>query len=124
MYKVSVRTKICNSVLFSANLEFLLLSYLWYCPNTLAKFETCTHLPQARKNSYAVSMFADITRIIKQVKLSHSGALTKVFTKKNVAPYNPTPLNVGMMVNAPLCNSLYFFLSFLFHPYIENFYYD
>ena len=39
-------------------------------------------------------------------------------TCKNVAPYSPTPLNVGRMVNAPLCNSLYLFLSFLCHPYI------
>ena len=47
-------------------------------------------------------------------------------TCKNVAPYSPTPLNVGTMVNAPLCNSLHLFLSFLCHPYIltifvENF---
>ena len=47
-------------------------------------------------------------------------------TCKNVAPYSPTPLNVGTMVNAPLCNSLYSFLYFLCHPYIlaifvENF---
>ena len=41
----------------------------------------------------------------------------------------PTPLNVGTMVNAPLCNSLYLFLSFSFvlkhtnnhcHPYIDS----
>ena len=49
-------------------------------------------------------------------------------TCKNVAPYSPTPLNVGTMVDAPLCNSLYLFLYFLCHPYIlaifvENFYY-
>ena len=49
-------------------------------------------------------------------------------TCKNVAPYSPTPLNVGTMVNAPLCNSLYLFLYFLCHPYIlaifvENCYY-
>ena len=37
---------------------------------------------------------------------------------KNVTPYSPTPLNVGTMVNVPLCNSLYLFLSFLCHPYI------
>ena len=34
-------------------------------------------------------------------------------TCKNVAPYSPTPLNVGTMVNAPLCNSLYLSLYFL-----------
>ena len=39
-------------------------------------------------------------------------------TCKNVAPYSPTSLNVGTMVNAPLCNSLYLFLYFLCHPYI------
>ena len=39
-------------------------------------------------------------------------------TCKNVAPYSPTPLNVGTMVDAPLCNSLYLFLYFLCHPYI------
>ena len=39
-------------------------------------------------------------------------------TCKNVAPYSPTPLNVGTMVNAPLRNSLYLFMSFLCHPYI------
>ena len=49
-----------------------------------------------------------------------------VLTCKNVTPYSPTPLNVGTMVNAPLCNSLYLFLYFLCHPYIlaifvENF---
>ena len=49
-------------------------------------------------------------------------------TCKNVAPYSPTSLNVGTMVNAPQCNSLYLFLSFLCHPYIltifvEIFYY-
>ena len=27
-------------------------------------------------------------------------------TCKNVTPYSPTPLNVGTMVNAPLCNSM------------------
>ena len=37
-------------------------------------------------------------------------------------------LNVGTMVDAPLCNSLYLFLCYLYHPYIltifvENFYY-
>ena len=37
-------------------------------------------------------------------------------TCKNVAPYSPTPLIVGTIVNAPLCNSLYLFLSFLCHP--------
>ena len=39
-------------------------------------------------------------------------------TCKNVAPYSPTSLNVGTMVNAELCNSLYMFLSFLCHLYI------
>ena len=39
-------------------------------------------------------------------------------TCKNVALYSPTSLNVGMMVNAPLCNSLYLFLYFLCHPYV------
>ena len=48
-------------------------------------------------------------------------------TCKNVAPHSPTSLNVGMTVNAPLCNSPYLFLSFLCHPYIltifvDNFY--
>ena len=40
-------------------------------------------------------------------------------TCKNVAPISPTPLNVGTMVNAPLCNSLCLFLSILssLHPY-------
>ena len=33
-------------------------------------------------------------------------------TCKNVAPYSPTPLNVGTMVNVPLCNSLYLLLYF------------
>ena len=32
--------------------------------------------------------------------------------------YDATFLHVGTMVNAPLCNSLYLFLSFLCHPYI------
>ena len=50
--------------------------------------------------------------------VEHSGSLTMVPTCKNVALYSPTPLNVGTMVNAPLYNSLYFFLSFLCHPYI------
>ena len=52
-------------------------------------------------------------------------------TCKNVAValYSPTSLNVGAMVNASLCNSLYFFLYFLCHPYIlsisvEIFYYS
>ena len=31
-------------------------------------------------------------------------------TCKNVAPYSSTSLNVGTMVNAPLCNNLYLFL--------------
>ena len=49
-------------------------------------------------------------------------------TYKDVASYSPTPLNVGTMVNAPLCNSLYLFLYLLCHPYIltifvEKFYY-
>ena len=39
-------------------------------------------------------------------------------TCKNDAMYSPTPLNVGMRVNAPLCNSLYLFLPILCHPYI------
>ena len=40
-------------------------------------------------------------------------------TYKNVAPYSPTSLNVRTMVNAPLCNNLYLFLSFyaILHPY-------
>ena len=38
---------------------------------------------------------------------------------KNVAPYSPTPLHVGIMINAPLCNSLYLFLPFLCHPYLQ-----
>ena len=41
-------------------------------------------------------------------------------TCKNVAPYIPTSLDVGTMVNAPLCNSFYLFLSILMpslHPY-------
>ena len=41
-------------------------------------------------------------------------------TCKNVTPYSPTPLNVGTVVNDPLCNGLYlllpFFMPFL-HPY-------
>ena len=37
-------------------------------------------------------------------------------TCKNVAPHSPTSLNVGTM--APLCNSIYLFLYFLWHPYI------
>ena len=50
-------------------------------------------------------------------------------TCKNVTPYSPTPLNVGTMVNAPLCNNLYLFLSFLCHHYIlsifvENIYHS
>ena len=48
----------------------------------------------------------------------HSGALTIVPTFKDVAPYSRTSLNVGTKVNAPLCNSIYLFLSFLWHPYI------
>ena len=40
-------------------------------------------------------------------------------TCKNVAPYSLTSLNVGTMVNAPLRNSLYLFLPFLCHPYID-----
>ena len=43
-------------------------------------------------------------------------------TCKNVAPYSPTSLNVGTIVNAPLCNSLFLFLSFLCHPYILTIY--
>ena len=39
-------------------------------------------------------------------------------TCKNVAPYSRTSLNVGTMVNVPLCNSLYLFLTFLCHHYI------
>ena len=35
-------------------------------------------------------------------------------TCKNVAPYSPTPLNVGTMVNAPLCKPL--LVSVLFMP--------
>ena len=41
-------------------------------------------------------------------------------TCKNVVPYSPTSLYLGTMVNAPLCNSLYLFLSFFMpslHPY-------
>ena len=41
-------------------------------------------------------------------------------TCENVAPYSPTSLNVGSMVNAPLCNSFYSFLSVFMpslHPY-------
>ena len=41
-------------------------------------------------------------------------------TCMNVAAYSPTPLNVGMMVNAPLCNSLYLFCVLFMpspHPY-------
>ena len=40
-------------------------------------------------------------------------------TCKNVTPYSPTPLNVGTMVNAPLCKSLYFSILFMpsVHPY-------
>ena len=42
-----------------------------------------------------------------------------VRTCKNVAPYSPTSLNVGTIVNVPLCNSLYLFLSFYsVHPTI------
>ena len=52
----------------------------------------------------------------KLVKAVTQWSLTMVPTCKNVAPYSPTPLNVGTMVNAPLCDSL--FLSFLCHPYI------
>ena len=43
-------------------------------------------------------------------------------TCKNVTPYSPTPLNVGTMVNALLCNSLY--LLFLYHPYILTIFVD
>ena len=39
-------------------------------------------------------------------------------TCKNAAPYSLTSLNVGTMVNAPLYNSFYLFLSFSYHPYI------
>ena len=39
-------------------------------------------------------------------------------TCKNVAPDSPISLNVGVMVNSPLCNILYLFLCFLCHPYI------
>ena len=47
---------------------------------------------------------------------------------KDVGLYGVTFLHVGTMVNAPLCNSLYLFLSSLCHPYIltiflENVYY-
>ena len=60
--------------------------------------------------------------------LLHSGALTIVPTFKGVGLYGATFLHVGTMVNAPLCNSFYLFLSFLCHPYIltileEKFYY-
>ena len=46
-------------------------------------------------------------------RLLHGGALTMVciYTCKIVTPFSPTSLNVGTMVNAPLCNSLYLFLS-------------
>ena len=77
------------------------------------------------KNSKDVGM---AQKVQKQVKAIHSGELTILPTCKNVAPYSPTSLNVGTMVNAPLCNSLYLFLYILCHPYIlaifvENFYY-
>ena len=39
-------------------------------------------------------------------------------TFKGVGLYGMTFLHVGTMVNAPLRNSLYLFLSFLCHPYI------
>ena len=63
-----------------------------------------------------------------EIFYKNCGALTMVPTCKNVAPNSPTSLNVGMMVNAPLCNSLYLFLFILCHPYIltnfvENIYY-
>ena len=35
-----------------------------------------------------------------------------------VTPYSTISLNVGTMVNVPLCNSLYLFLFILCHPYI------
>ena len=55
-------------------------------------------------------------------------ALTIVPTFKGVGLYSATFLHVGTMVNAPLCNSLYFFLYFLCHPYtltifVENYYF-
>ena len=50
-----------------------------------------------------------------------------VHTFKGVGLYGEIFLHVGAMVNAPLCNSLYLFLSFLCHPYIitilQKFYY-
>ena len=56
--------------------------------------------------------------------LLDSEALTMVHTCKNVAP----SLNVGAIVNASLCVSIYLFLFYLCHPYIliisvEYFYY-
>ena len=78
------------------------------------------------KNSKDAGMAQNVqkqVKVVTQWSINHSP-----YTCKNVAPYSPTSLNVGTMVNAPLCNSLYLFLYFLCHSYIlaifvENFYY-
>ena len=41
-----------------------------------------------------------------------------VLTLKEIGLHGATFLHVGTIVNAPPCNSLYLFLSFLCHPYI------
>ena len=74
-------------------------------------------MKQTNKQTNELNYILEIIKIIRRMN------------NKNVTPYSPTSLNVGTMVNAPLCNSLYLFLSFLCYSYIlaifaENFYYS
>ena len=53
-----------------------------------------------------------------QCKVSYCCGESFGGTFKGVGLYGVAFLHVRTMVNAPLCNSLYLFLSFLCHPYI------
>ena len=69
MYKVLLQTINMQPSDFFSEFGYLCLLYLWYCPNTLAKFKNRSpflHFKPGR-NSYVIAMFMDIMERLRAV---------------------------------------------------------